>query len=365
MKNFTTTSLETEEIDKKFIFFTRLTLLSGSLILLVFGIPGNLLTVVVLYRRSLKDRNLHFFLASLCCFNIVVLCVRVPRFLMEYVLEKDVSQFNMTACMYLLWLDLTLVSITTWHVTFITVCRVVYVLCRPRNFSSQKCSVVAILLLCTLCSMVNATLIQKGLVVFTNNGTHSLCELDAGTWQFWFESTVNAFLPMALLLMCDVSLCLLSLYLRSRTSNFGLTARGLSKRLLPVVFMSTLLIIVTSLPIRMVENFKEKFFRTQAETNLYNTMARILLFMNHTVNYFLYCFVEKRLRSQVRLLFFPCRDCCCLCLGEVPPDLKNSSRGPVSLSALSPDSSETFSKREECLRKNKSNILDNTPDGDC
>ncbi|KAK0040502.1 G-protein coupled receptor 139, partial [Biomphalaria pfeifferi] len=328
----------------------------------------NLLTIVVLYRRSLKDRNLHFFLASLCSFNIVVLCVRVPRFLLEYVLEKDFSQFNMTACMYILWLDLTLVSITTWHVTFITVCRVVYVLCRPRNFSSQKCSVVAILLLCTLCSMVNATLIQKGLVVFTNNGTYSLCELGAGTWQFWFESTVNAFLPMALLLVCDVSLCLLSLYLRSRTSNFGLTARGssyfvcLSKRLLPVVFMSTLLIIVTSLPIRMMENFKEKVFRTQAETNLYNTIARILLFMNHTVNYFLYCFLEKRLRSQVRLLFFPGRDCCCLCLGEVTPDPKNSSRGqiPVSLSALSPDSSETFSKREECLRKNKSNILDNT-----
>ncbi|KAH9498575.1 hypothetical protein Btru_007441 [Bulinus truncatus] len=263
----------------RYLMYYRLCLLCGSLFLLVLGITG----------RQPTDHR----------------CPVPP------LAEGPQLTFLFKQLVFTLWLDLTLVAITTWHVTLITLCRLVYIMCRPRKFSSSKCHMCSVVFICLVCCSLNATLIHDGLVVLPKQNSYTSCGFNTRTWHYWVESAFSSLLPITLLLLCDFFLLCLNMSLKKKTANF-LGVQGARKRIEILVVMSTLLLVLTTVPIKVLEGIKEHVFESRSEAKFYLTAANMLLFVNNAVNYFLYCFMEKRLRSQTRLIFYPLCDFCCL-----------------------------------------------------
>ncbi|CAL1533377.1 unnamed protein product, partial [Lymnaea stagnalis] len=72
--------------------------LVASLVFLLFGLPGNILTIMILRKATMKDNFFSTHLTALCVFNCLTLVWCVPRYIVQSFHDRDVLSRDPMFC---------------------------------------------------------------------------------------------------------------------------------------------------------------------------------------------------------------------------------------------------------------------------
>ncbi|KAH9512239.1 hypothetical protein Btru_041237 [Bulinus truncatus] len=128
-KNDSMTEEELQELER-LTSGLRIVFLTVPFFLMAFGIPGNLLTILVLRTRSMRDNVFSYYLISMCSFNLLTLLVNLPRYINKGLTGKEVNFTSKNFCAFYRYCSTTLVAISDWHLVVITGARLFFLLDR-------------------------------------------------------------------------------------------------------------------------------------------------------------------------------------------------------------------------------------------
>ncbi|XP_005113301.1 uncharacterized protein LOC101846331 [Aplysia californica] len=126
--------MESEEKDMSsvLISFSRwMDMLWGSF-LIVTGIPGNVLTIMVFYKRPVRVRMISTLLVWLSVVNLTVITNNVARRVVIGVTSRDIRTFNFAICVIHKGVSYVNIFVVSWLLVLIQAIRLAYII-HPRR----------------------------------------------------------------------------------------------------------------------------------------------------------------------------------------------------------------------------------------
>ncbi|XP_059144696.1 uncharacterized protein LOC131931885 [Physella acuta] len=171
-----------EEYDKYNAQFAYLVFTYCSFYFLIVGIPGNILTLVVLRRRRLRDSDLSLYLASQCIFNVISLLLYVIRYLPVGLQSSDVKTNYLTICSGYLFLSNCIIAIVCWHQVLLAIWRFLYHSVSIRPMYTGYEPPLAVLGTCLFCGFYEILITYFGSKRQDIFSGYSECLLDQAVW---------------------------------------------------------------------------------------------------------------------------------------------------------------------------------------
>ena len=114
--------------------------------LILLGTIGNILSILVLTRRSLRKSTTSLFLTVLACSDLLVLYSGLLRQWVLYVFETDVRHVCEVGCKLNIWLVYSSLDFSAWILMAVTIERVISVWLphRVRTICTKKSAVVSL-----------------------------------------------------------------------------------------------------------------------------------------------------------------------------------------------------------------------------
>ncbi|XP_059166630.1 growth hormone secretagogue receptor type 1-like [Physella acuta] len=193
--NTTTIPPDDEEILQQLMADDTTLLVVGPLILLVIGIPGNILTMKVLSRQLNKDKTFRIYLNSMCSFNIISLVIFFARNITHAVTGSELIIYSITLCVFVRWMTYTLTTITNWHLVVITGFRYFFLIPRTRKLTASLNPVIIIVIFSCFFCVLLIIILSGGLQFIDDDGDEVECRMNTVSRWFHFLVIVFAFLP--------------------------------------------------------------------------------------------------------------------------------------------------------------------------
>ncbi|XP_053398419.1 G-protein coupled receptor daf-37-like [Mercenaria mercenaria] len=293
--------------------------------LIVFGTTGNTITIIVLLQKRLRNSPTSIFLATLAMSDILALTTGLLRQWIKYTFDVDIREdLTVSGCKFHWFIVYVVTQFSSWMLICVTVERVIStfmphkrrVFCKMRFASITVCAI-----LCFLVSLNAHYLFGYGnLVRNVDNETElercmpttdSYAHFIIYSWT-WIDLCVFYLIPMLVMIIGN-SMIIYKVFdsqRRSRrtvapTSNPSVTAqrRKTSSLTVLLMFVSALFIICIT-PI-VVYPIGEPYWKEGAPEHkvatmfLVETMANLLMYVNHSVNFVVYFLSGSKFRSEV------------------------------------------------------------------
>ena len=186
--------------------------------LLLLGTIGNILSIVVLTRKSIKISTTALYLTFLAFSDLLVLYTGLLRQWIIYVFKYDVRHVSEAVCKIHIWLLYTSLDFSAWILIAVTLERVILVYC-PHT-AKTKCSrkyatallITILLFLLGLNSHLLYGMVNKGTVEEHDTGTRKCSEIDTKygnffnlTWP-WIDLCVFCLVPFSVIVVGNCSI---------------------------------------------------------------------------------------------------------------------------------------------------------------
>ncbi|KAH9500344.1 hypothetical protein Btru_071557 [Bulinus truncatus] len=298
--------------------------------------PGNLLCIAVLSRRSMKDNVFSVYLVSLCVFNILTMCVNLPRFINYGEVGREFSFHNDYVCMLYRWLTITLIVITNWHLVIITAARLTFVLDRKRKIHVYRYNPLQyIFIICLVVIMVELPIVVFWVRIVTDKNGNVECYLPGTSWLVYVQMSLQGFLPAILLIGLNTWI-----FYQHKVRDSGMiSSRHSSKmvrHLAVLSVLSSLQFVLTTIPMTILYPGRKRLFDLstpvgQSKGNLAFSLALMSIHFNYSSNFLIYCFFGRRFRSEFfKLIQDSLRPLCILDFMDVMDYVSSSSASEVS-----------------------------------
>ncbi|KAK3596653.1 hypothetical protein CHS0354_006204 [Potamilus streckersoni] len=323
-------------------------------ILLLVGTFGNIFSFIILTRHVRKVSTYNY-LTVLAIMDILVLYVGLLQLWIGELTDEIVNH-GRWLCKILIFLGYVSSDASVWLIIAVTVERFIAV-CFPLkaytmcNIRKARC--IIFLVICLICIINVHFLWTVDLKSVSSNDTVGRkCEasddhkvLVEVAWP-WVDAAIYSFLPFVAITILN-SLIVRQIFsakqkrhqlqyiLRSPKSpgvtrtmpsrNQGEGSKKLTCMLMSVscTFLLTTLPMNICLIIRAFWNSND--VKTYATFTLLTTIAKLLMYTNHSINFFLYCATGRKFRKQ-----FQNMTCIC-CTPKVSKQFMNDSRSPTSM----------------------------------
>ena len=308
-------------------------------ILIVFGSIGNILSIVVLTRKSIRNSTTALYLTFLAFSDILVLYTGLLRQWIYHVFDYDIRHFSEITCKIHLWLVYTCLDLSAWIIMTLTMERVMATWWpfRARRLCGLACAVVLLVAIVILLLAVNSHFMY-GMVHKTHsdtNGTVLTDEKCIAVHDDYAEFFINVWTLIDLCMFCLVpfsvivigNICILAKLMRSqrrlsavslphdetsirRRSSSG--SGGAISSLTAMLLVLNTVFLVTTLPIS-VYNIGYNYWRHTedpraiASLELWWAIVNMLMYANNCVNFLLYCLSGSRFRGEAKKVFCACR----------------------------------------------------------
>ncbi|XP_064609469.1 probable G-protein coupled receptor 139 [Liolophura sinensis] len=299
-----------------------------SPILILLGTFGNIVTIVVLCRKSMWKISSSPYLVVLGVADIVVLYTGLLRQWLRYVADIDIRELSPVVCKLHIFSVYTTVDFSVWILVAVSVERFIFV-CFP--FKAKR--------VCTRRrAMISLALILLALVILNShhfygfgsvynepsfNDTESpvlisYCEYlfdDYGTfyqeiWP-WIDLSVFSMVPFCIIVVCNISL--ITKIVRSRFSNKVAPTDGEGQKRVKSSSMTVLLIslntlfLVTTAPISIYLIGYPEWARTASydediQLTLWWAIVNQLMYLNNSVNFLFYCISGPTFRRELKFM---------------------------------------------------------------
>ena len=301
-------------------------------IIIFTGTLGNVLSFAVLMRRSMRDTSVYFYLAMLAIADLCVLYVSGLRAWARQVFEVELLHTSQFGCKSVMLLFLVSLHMSAWLVVAMTVDRFVAVWFPFK--ASELCVVHRARLVCAVSFVL--ILVYNLHVLFTVN-LHDLgYKLHCGAMRDDYFMTAifptmklvsYSILPFTLVLLFNGAI-ILRLWLSSsliRGSHGESARRGTN----PQHKITVMLLIVSFVWLVLTGPFTlepllrldgDRGGRSLARLYLSKSICFLMLYTNHSINFYIYCVTGRKFRLQLLEMFWTC--------------CRNSHRGRFSANRL-------------------------------
>ena len=289
------------------------------IIIFILGTVGNLLSFAVMVQRNMRASSTAFYMASLALADTVVLLVGCLRRWVVEMFEVDLLNESPAACYIVNFLQYWSFDVAVWILVIMTMDRVVVVTSplKAQVYATRRRAAIALIIVLTACAGINLHFF------FTTEYSDNVCTAKKKHLEFfnsiwsWIDATVYSFLPFVLLLVMNVVIIVFmgqaDRRKRNMTNQFKIKRseeqrNTINSRKLTIMLLSiTCAFIILTAPSMVINILREKgqpYFnldnpKDMAKYILTRQVSRILLYLNHSINFFLYCITGSKFRREL------------------------------------------------------------------
>lgn len=317
-------------------------------ILLVIGTLGNVFSFLILL-KNVKKASTYSYLSVLALMDILVLYIGLCRLWIGQFMI-DVENMSNLLCKVVVFMGYFCSDTSVWLIVAVTIERSIVVmfplkasrLCNARNAR------ICIALIVVIFTVINSHfLFSVHLQQFSyNNTVISKCQavpffshLTDDIWP-WVDAAIYSFVPFLFIIILNTFIIknvisakktrtfLRQHSARSPNDNAQRIQGEMSRKLTIMLLAVSFTFLVTTIPMNIAliyKSFSEKSSRvddaTLAKRLLLDTIAEMLMYTNHSINFFLYCATGRKFRNQFKALL-----CYCCCVEAMKRKLSQTSK---------------------------------------
>lgn len=283
------------------------------------GTVGNLLSFAVMVQSTMRSTSTAFYMASLALADTAVLlfgCLR--RWVLE-VFDMDLLNQGPLACSIINFFQYWSFDVAVWILVAMTMDRVLVVTSplKAQIYSTRKRAALSLVLVMVASAGINShffftTIHTQG--VCTVSGEHARFYKDI--WS-WIDATVYSFLPFMLLLIMNFIIVVVISKANAKkqrmTNNFKSKRKDeqksavISRKLTIMLLSVTCTFLLLTGPAMVLNTMRElgkPYFdlslpKDFAKYILTRQISRVLLYLNHSINFFLYCLTGSKFRQEL------------------------------------------------------------------
>ena len=291
-------------------------------ILVVLGTFGNIFSFIILKRKPMLKFSTYFYLMVLAVADTLVLYIGLLRMWIGELIGSDIRDKADWICKLTNVLGYTVSDFSVWLIIAVTVERYI-VVCHPLKANSfcnipRARRVTILLSVCLFCINVHFFWTVEleyhqadGVTIPRCAGGPAHATLVEDVWP-WVDAALYSFLPsMVIILLNCLIIRQVILAHRSRSSmqegayeNRRPSHEG-STRLTIMLLTISFTFLLTTLPMNVI-NIVIAFnssaisdLSTVAKFKLAMSVTQMLMYMNHSMNFFLYCATGQKFRHQL------------------------------------------------------------------
>lgn len=316
-------------------------------ILIVVGTFANILSIIVLLRKSMRTSTTMFYLTVLACGDILVLYTGLLRYWIQYAFDIKLREFSNFGCKLHVFLVYFSLDFSTWILVAVTIDRCIFV-CLPfksRTYCTMKHAKIAVVTICGVIFLLNSHLF--GTVALDDTlGCYGVSSFILSVWP-WIDFCVFCIGPFTVMIICNIfiirQIVLSNKRIESHSGSGMLSPKTAipstsiagnnngniatnnalqnkakknksKKRLRKISNVTIMLLTVNivyfscTLPIA-VYLIGYKFWvpgaskERRATLDLVWAISNFLQYMNNTIHFFMYCLTSPKFRKELFYLF--------------------------------------------------------------
>ncbi|XP_033753651.1 growth hormone secretagogue receptor type 1-like [Pecten maximus] len=296
-------------------------------IMVLIGTIGNILSFTV-FRTNSGKVSTYTYLSALAIMDLLVLYIGLLRLWIAQLSDFDIKDQANWTCKLVAFLGYVCSDSSVWLIVAVTVERYIAV-CFPLKASNlcriRKARYIVFVPILALC-FVNFHFLWTVQLRHDKNDTINpvyICdagpnfsELVNGVWV-WVDAGIYSFVPFAILSILNgriiQKVCIAKNErkhlvttdrngcnnIRSKHSGTGEVSRKLTMMLLMVSFTFLLTTLPMNIILIMTKSWNEQNQQQKADFYLAKTVSELLMYLNHTINFFLYCISGRKFRRQI------------------------------------------------------------------
>ena len=284
-------------------------------IILIIGTIGNILSFIILTRKRMTGST-YSYLAVLAIADTIYLYSALFRRWIRTLTGYDVLQVSNWSCKGITMLMYTASHYSVWLIIAVTMERYIAVRwpLKAKTLCTKRRAIIVIISLLIGIIGINSHIAWTFQVLPTANNS-TFCAGERVIWP-WVDACLYSFLP--LLLITVLNGLIIQKVVAARKYRQHMSGQGQDRRQTQVdggVKLTIMLLtisftfLVTTVPINIVliivAVFLPKDLTAQqyAKYTLLQTVVALLMYTNHSINFFLYCVTGQKFKQQLRRLF--------------------------------------------------------------
>lgn len=299
-------------------------------VLLLLGLFGNLMSLCILLNPAMMRQTTNMFLAVLAVADCIVLLVGLLPDWAENLSGVDIQHATSLLCKSVTLLTYSSSHFSVWIIVVVTIMRYIAV-SEPHQaskFCNHKIAKRLIALLVFSIIMINLHIIWTVDLKTSNQGFNVIkkCDAKEGFGDFiytvwpWIDASIFALAPFLLLVFFNTRIIVTTLKATSwrhknqhdKANSKRIMSRNNIKLTITLLtvsfsFLVTTLPMATVMILQIYWNWKLEESGQELEVlsqqKIIRTVAEMLMYLNHSINFFLYCAVGEKFRVQMAKTF--------------------------------------------------------------
>ncbi|XP_045215468.2 lysophosphatidic acid receptor 6-like [Mercenaria mercenaria] len=307
-------------------------------ILLVLGTVGNCLSILVLTRGSIRSSTTALFLTVLAFSDLVVLYSGLLRQWLIHLFDTDVRKVSPFGCKLNIWLVYCSLDFSAWILIVVTLERVIsaWLPHRARTLCTTKSAISLLISVGVFILALNAHMLY-GMVFKTstdenNNIEYQKCvEIDEDysgffnvTWP-WIDFCAFCLIPFTVIVIGNALILFKVINSQRKVKSRIVPTAGSGNRqqttsshsskqssMTAMLFTLNIVFLISTSPIS-VYNICYPFWTANASEHDYAQLAlwwavvNMLMYVNNSLNFILYCLSGSKFRLEVKRIFHSLR----------------------------------------------------------
>ncbi|XP_014787600.1 probable G-protein coupled receptor 139 [Octopus bimaculoides] len=286
-------------------------------VIIIMGTIGNILSFIIWMKRKLRRTSTFFYLAMLAISDTVFLLISGLKTWIRMWSYIELLHVSVFSCKVIIFIINSSLHISAWLIVAVTTERFLAVwfplrangMCSFRRVKIVTATIVTVFLL------LNSHFFWTAELVSTDN-PESPDKLECTSKMIkicvyfpWFNMVLFSVIPSVLLLILNLLIifCLLKHRetLKSAMTKDDQHMRSIHRRLAVILLTISFVWIFTTVPNTLTSITKKsrKDLESLAEAILLRVLSYILLYINHAINFFLYCLTGRLFRIELKKLF--------------------------------------------------------------
>lgn len=297
--------------------------LAFAFMTLIVGTIGNTLSFAVMCQKSMRGTSAATFLAAIAIGDSLVLYFGELPVVIRYVTGLGMKPFPIswwTCCGQ--WFSLyTSADIAVWLVLALTVDRFIAVWLPHR--AKVLCTVNRAIGVCFLLTLLAVLKNISFLIVRSVADDHEGCKT-VPSWEFymqhvrpWLAFILYAFIPIVSVFVLNMLIIHRLVKVHRKATSEGRGSRSIASSSLTAMFFGVSIVFLVLVTPSMLNYAISAYRRETSVTFLVTLILDSLSYVNHSVNFFLYCLTGRRFRAVFMGM-------AATCFGRRPPEEKTS-----------------------------------------
>jgi len=283
--------------------------LYGSGVIIIFGTIGNLLSGLVMMRKSLQRHTTSFYLTVLAVVDTAVLYTGLLRYWIRALRGLDIRSLSVASCKIHIFFVYFLMQFEAWILVWVAVERLaaIFVPHHAKEMFTKKFASIQLALTGTTLMALNAHFFWTKTIVktycYTSDDKYSY--FVNVIWS-WIDFVIASLAPFVLMLSINVAIIARLLYLRKlRNLNARADANTRINTMTTILITVNFMFFVTTAPITIYIgtqkhwNDQVKTYRDLAKLHLAWASINMAAYTNFAINFILYCLSGPSFRREL------------------------------------------------------------------